>query len=93
MSQPHLGHPVDKPQEPILEQERGAALQSDQTVVKCHTQKQVTAVFHAREPGLRGLPLQVPHQDLKQMLLMQTVIQEQFLKQPVEVTVRQIGKM
>jgi hypothetical protein len=93
MSQLHLGHPVGKFQKLILEQGQEADLQLDQTVAKSHIHKQVIAVFPTREPGLRGLPLQVPHQDLEQMLLMQIVIQVQFLKQPVEVTVRQIGRM
>ena len=42
----HLGQPVDKPQEPILEQELEAALQLDQTAVKSHIHKQEIAVFH-----------------------------------------------
>ena len=89
----HLGHPVGKFQKLILEQGQEADLQLDQTVVRYLIHKQVIVVFHMKAPGPHGLPLQVLHQGLEQMLLMQIVIQGQFLKQPVEVIVRQIGRM
>ena len=89
----HLGHPVGKFQKLILEQGQEADLQLDQTVANSHIHKQVIVVFHTKVLGPHGLPLQVLHQGLEQMLLMQIVIQGQFLKQPVEVIVRQIGRM
>jgi hypothetical protein len=89
----HLGQPVGKSQELILEQGQEAALQLDQIVVRYHIHKQVIAVFHTKVLGLDGYQILALEVGQEQMLLMQTVIQGPYMKPSAEANVVHYGEI